>query len=436
MYLTGENIKTGIMKEFEGKKLLVLGGFALACDIVKHAQNLGAYVVVADYDRSCLAREIADKYEEISTLDVDALVDFCRSEKIDGVATGFVDILLQPCMEVCEKLGLPCYFTPKMLSMSTSKIDFKETCRAYNVPVPKTYLVGGEISKSKYSEINYPVFVKPLDSSGSRGAGVCWDREELRKQFAQAKEFSPTGNVVIEDYLTGREFLLNYIAVNGEYRLISMFDRYTCDDRGSAINYSNLAISPSKSINLYLKDVNKKVISMFKNLGFSDGLFFLQGFAKNDEITFFEMGCRLGGSYYNLEKACIGLDPVDMIVRYAITGKMMCGLDEIPEDVADFKKTAICINYLLKGPTATIGKIEGLNEVVNMPVCIGYEQRHFEGDYYSNERTVDRPVLSLDLVEDSIEQARKDVEYMNSIFDVKDDAGNSILMQKYNLKSR
>lgn len=421
------------MKEFEGKKLLVLGGFALACDIVKHAQNLGAYVIVADYDTSCPARKLADKYIEISTLDVDALVLFCRSEKIDGVATGFVDILLQPCMEVCQKLGLPCYFTSKMLSMSTCKIDFKETCLAYNVPVPKTYLIGGDISESKYFEINYPVFVKPLDSSGSRGAGVCWNSEELRKQFALAKSFSPTGNVVIEDFLTGREFLLNYIAVGGEYRLISMFDRYTCEDRGSAINYSNLAISPSKFVNLYLKDVNKKVISMFQNLGFTDGLFFLQGFAKNDKITFFEMGCRLGGSYYNLEKACIGLDPVDMIVRYAITGKMMRGLDEIPEDVADFKKTAICINYLLKGPTATIGKIEGLNEVVNMPACIGYEQRHFEGDYYSNERTVDRPVLSLDLVEDSIRQARKDVDYMNSVFDVKDIDGKSILMKKYDL---
>ena len=420
--------------EFIGKKLLVLGGFALACDIVRHAQNMGAYVIVADYNDACPAKEIADEFACISTLDVDRLVAFCKAEGVEGVATGFVDILLQPCYDICKRLNLPCYFTPKMLSMSTSKIDFKTTCMEYGVPVPTTYLVGSEINGNIYDSINYPVFVKPLDSSGSRGAGVCHTREQLDLQFAKAKSFSPTNTVVVEDYLTGREFLLNYIAVAGEYRLISMFDRYTCDDRGSAINYSNLAISPSKAIENYLEDINPKVIAMFKTLGFTDGLFFLQGFANEENITFFEMGCRLGGSYYNLEKACVNIDPVDMIVRYAFTGKMMQGIAKVPEDIANYKKIAVCINYLLKGKEATIGCISGLKEIVNMPACVGYEQRQFEGDHFSNERTVDRPVLSLDLVEDSLEQAKADIEYMNSIFEVKDIAGNSLLMKKYDLK--
>lgn len=421
--------------EFKGKKLLVLGGLTLACDIVKHAQAMGAYVIVADYDENSPAKKIADDAVLINALDVDAIVNFCKKEKVDGITTGFVDILLPPCYEACKRLGLPYYVTPKMLIMSTSKIDFKNTCNEYGVPVPQTYFVGSEITDDIYQAINYPVFVKPLDGSGSRGAGVCNTREQLDAQFVQAKHFSVSNTVVIEDYLTGREFLLNYVAVNGEYRLISMFDRYICGDRGSAINYSNLAISPSKAIHQYLNDVNNKVISMFKNLGFTDGIFFLQGYAKDDKITFFEMGCRLGGSYYNLERACINIDPVDMIIRYALTSKMMDKIEDVPVDVANYKKTAICINYLLKGMTATIGSIRGLKEVKNLPSCISYEQRHFVGDYYSNERTVDRPVLSLYLVEDSLESARKDVNYLNSIFEVKDENGESLLMQKFNLNN-
>ena len=61
------------MKEFEGKKLLVLGGFTLACDIVRAAQNMGAYVIVADYNPDSPAIKIADKFALISTLDIDAL---------------------------------------------------------------------------------------------------------------------------------------------------------------------------------------------------------------------------------------------------------------------------------------------------------------------------------------------------------------------------
>ena len=164
-------------QEFRGKKLLVLGGITLACDIVRHAQAMGVYVVVADYDRNSPAKKIADKAVLIDALDVDAIVELCKLENIDGVTTGFVDILLAPCYEVCKRLGLPYYVTPKMLTMSTNKIDFKDTCDKYDVPVPKTYLVGDLIPVEMYDKVNYPVFVKPLDGSGSRGASVCNNEE-------------------------------------------------------------------------------------------------------------------------------------------------------------------------------------------------------------------------------------------------------------------
>ena len=87
--------------------------------------------------------------------DIDALVSFCREEKVDGVITGFVDILLRPYMEVCRRLGLPCYITEKMLSMSTNKVDFKNTCDKYGVPVPQTYLMGSEIEQVVNIEFEY-----------------------------------------------------------------------------------------------------------------------------------------------------------------------------------------------------------------------------------------------------------------------------------------
>ena len=78
------------MKEFEGKRLLILGGFNLACVIVRHAQALGAYVVVADYNENAMAKDIADKFALVSATDVDALVELCKEEKIDdSTLSGF-----------------------------------------------------------------------------------------------------------------------------------------------------------------------------------------------------------------------------------------------------------------------------------------------------------------------------------------------------------
>lgn len=420
------------MKELEGKRLLILGGFNLACVIVHHAQAMGAYVVVADYNENALAKDIADKFALVSATDVDALVDLCIKERIDGVTTGFVDILLQPCYEVCQRLNLPYYATPKMLAMSTNKIDFKDTCNQYGVPVPQTYFIGAKIPEAVYSKINYPVFVKPLDASGSRGAGICQNREELDKQVEIAAGFSVTNNAIVEDCLTGREFLMNYIAQDGEFRMVSMFDRYASSDRGGAINYASLSLGPSKAVDYYFNKVEGKVINMFRSLGFKDGLYFLQGYSEGDRITFYEMGCRLGGSYYDLERRCIGIDPVDMTIRYALTGKMTESIKDIPARVGKYNNIGVCVNYLLIGGEETIAKIDGIDEIKRMPSYVESEQRQFEGDHYKSDRTVDRPVFSVYLAVADKKQLVEDVDYMNSVFKVVNSEGKSILKEKFN----
>lgn len=423
------------MRELEGKKLLIIGGVRLACDIVKRAQEMGAYVIVADYDENSPAKKVADKAVLINALDVDALVNFCKEESVDGVTTGFVDILQPPCYEVCKRLGLPYYVTPKMLTMSTNKIEFKNTCDEYGVPVPQTYLVGNTIDDQLLNTINYPVFVKPLDGSGSRGAGVCYNQEELLSQFSEAVGYSASKNAIIEDYITGRDFLLDYIAVDGEFRLLSMFDRYVTPDRGSAVNYANVSMAPSKSIDLYLYDINEKVINMFKKLGFRDGLLFMQGYSDGKKITFFEMGCRLGGSFYNHERACLGMDAIEMTVRYALTGRMVDDIHSVKYDIARYDKFALDCNYLLKGYNETVADIKGIEDVKQMPSCISTIQYQEIGYHYDKDKIVDRPIFTASIVSNTAEDVKKDVSYINNIFDVLNTDGKSILLTKIDPES-
>ena len=417
-------------KEFEGKKLLVLGATADEADIVRHAQAMGAYVIAADYYEDSPAKKVADEAVLIDALDVDAIVDYCRRAGVDGVTTGFVDILLQPCYEVCRRLGLPCYLTPKMMSMSTNKIDFKETCDRWGVPVPQTYLVGDAVDEATFAALRYPVFVKPVDGSGSRGAGVCYDRKQLEERFAEALSYSADGKAVIEDYVTGREFLLDYIASDGEFRLLSIFDRYMASDRGSAVNYSTISISPSRWVDLYLDQVNDKVIHMFRSEGFTDGVLFLQGFFDGSRVVFYEMGCRLGGSFYNHEQACLGYNALDMIVRYALTGKMVEDISAISKESARYKKYALDCNYLLKGSDETVARIIGLDKIEAMPDCIEIQKFHDVGYHYSKDRTVDRPIMVAEVVADHKEDVKRIVNYINREYDVLNEHGNSLLMEK------
>lgn len=420
------------MREFEGKKLLVLGGIKTECDIVTTAQKMGAYVVVADYDPDAPAKEFADKTVPISATDVDAIVRLCKEEKIDGITTGFVDILMHPCYEACKRLGLPYYATQKMLSMATNKLDFKKTCEQFDIPVPKTYLIGGHLSDDLIDSIRYPVFVKPLDSSGSRGAGVCFDRDHLEKQFEEALSYSPSGNAIIEDYITGTEFLLDYVGVGGEFRMLSMFDRYMSPGRSSAVNYSNVSICPAKHIKQYYREIDYKVRKMFKTLGFTDGLIFLQGHTDGERITFYEMGCRLGGSFFNLEQKVIGHNPVEMIIRYAFTGKMLRNIEDISSSSAEFKKVAMVCNYLLEGENERVAKIDGIEDVKAMKEYVALIQQRDEGYFIRKDRIVDKPILSFFMVTDDMNKARETLLFMNEKVKVTNEMGKSLLSAKYN----
>ena len=402
------------MKEFEGKKLLLLGGIKTACSIVKKAQEMGAYVAVADYNTDSPAKLIADEAILMDATDVKSIVEWCRAN------------------QVCKELGLPYYATPKMLSMSTNKVDFKETCEKYGVPVPKTYVIGSEIPESIYSTIQYPVFCKPLDASGSRGAGACYNQEELNAQFADAISYSPTKTAVVEDYITGREFLLDYVGVNGEFRLLSMFDRYMSPGRGTAINYSNVCLCPPKYIDQYYEEANPKILKMFKELGFTDGLIFLQGHTDGKRITFYEMGCRLGGSFFELEQAVLGLNPVEMTIRYALTGKMMDSIERISPRSADFPKMAMVANYLLEGDDETVARIDGVEEVKKLDTFAALIQQRDVGCHFKKDRTVDKPILSFFMVADDIEKTRETLAYMNEKLQITNADGKSLLSTKYN----
>lgn len=419
-------------KEFEGKKLLVLGALKLACDIVEHAKAMGAYVVVADYYEDSPAKQIADEAVMLDATNVDAIVEYCKENRIDGITTGFVDVLLKPCYDACKRLSLPFYATPKMIEMATDKKVFKEVCQEYGVPVPTTYLIGPEITIDIFETIEYPVFVKPMDASGSRGCAVCANKEELVKQFAEAISYSVSGNAIIEQCLVGREFLLDYIAVDGEYRLIEMFDRYVCSDRGSAINYANVSVAPSKALDLYLENINPIVINMFKQLGFTDGLIFLQGHIDGNNITFYEMGCRLGGAFYNIEQACLGFNSIDMVIRYALSGKMVKNIEKMPFDISKFSKLGLSCNFLLNHKEGTITDIQGLDAIQNLSSYITHIQERNIGFHNVKDRTVDKPVYTVHMACESIEQAKKDINILNNSIKVLNERGESMLMNTFN----
>ena len=162
--------------DLKGKRLLVLGGTRISCEIIRKAMQMGLTVGVADYypREQSPGKLIADEDYEVSTLDVDAVAALIKKQRFDGVLTGFSDMLLPYYAEICRKAGLPSYGTKEQFELFTNKERYKALCRKYGVPTVEEYRVDPETVDD--SEIRYPVLVKPADGSGSRGIMVCHNR--------------------------------------------------------------------------------------------------------------------------------------------------------------------------------------------------------------------------------------------------------------------
>lgn len=348
-------------KEFEGKRLLILGGMRISCEIVRKAKAMGIYTLVADYNRieDSPGKQIADEAVDLSVIDVDAVVDYVKNNAIDGVVVGFNDMLLPYYAEICQRAGLPCYGTKEQFETLIAKDQYKALCRQFGVPTIPEYDINDE-------HIKYPVLVKPVDSSGSRGITICHNRQELDEAVEIGRKASKTGKVLIERYMDGREVTVFWTFQDGNYYLSALANRHVKHNQGTDVIPLPVGYTfPSVYLPKYRAEVEDNCKRMFKHLSLKDGMMFMQCKVEDGTCYVYDLGYRLTGSleYKILERVC-GYNPLEMMICHALTGKM--GEDSIAERaVPEFKTPAFNVSCLCA--PGTITKIEGIDAVKAMP---------------------------------------------------------------------
>lgn len=368
------------MDNLKGKRLLVLGGDRLSAEIVKKAKELGIYTIVTDWysEDQSPAKKIADKSFLASTADIEAMVQLIRDEKVDGVLTGFTDSTLPYYARICEEAGLSCYGTKEQFEMLTNKKIYKGLCRDFDVPVVEDYEFTDGFDANKADAINYPVLVKPVDNSGARGISICKNKQELQEGYEKALEFSKSKEVLVERYIDGKEITVFYILQDGEIHLTALANRHIKQNQENVIALPVAYTFPSIQLENYREAAEPKVKAMFQSLGLKNGMVFMQCLVEDGECILYDMGFRLTGSleYKLIEEAC-GYNPLEMLIRFSLTGQMApYPLEQKVKP--NWEKYAGNISFLIK--PGIIGKIMGVENIVNIPGVHDAVLAHIEGD--------------------------------------------------------
>lgn len=211
-----------------------------ADDFLEAARRLGVEITVASEHASTLA---ARNPGELLALDfrrpevaARRAVEFAREYPVDAVV-GVDDAVALPAAAVAEVLSLP-YNPFAAVAAARNKHRTREILRGAGLPVPEFALFSIEDDPAALAPgIAYPCVVKPLVLSASRGVIRADNEERFAAAFRRltailrapdvtaAHPGEEARQVLVESFLPGREVALEGLLVEGELRILCLFDK-------------------------------------------------------------------------------------------------------------------------------------------------------------------------------------------------------------------
>ncbi len=411
------------------RKLLVMGGTRISCEIIQKAQKMGLFVGVADYNdiSESPGKQIADKAYLTDACDIDAMVKLIKEEQYDGVLCGFADVLLPYYAEICDKAGLPAYGTREQFELFINKEKYKDLCHKYDIPTVKEYDVDIDNYEDSSELIEYPVLVKPIDSSGARGITICYGSNELKNALKKAASFSRQKKCLVEKYLTGEEVTVFWVFQDGKRYLTCIGNRHVKNNQEGVIPLPVAYTYPASVTVDYIRDIEPKAQNMFEDVGIQNGMMFMQCKVENGECIVYDIGFRLTGSleYKMLNELC-NYDPLEMMIRFAITGSM--GEPELGRKVNPYLNKRYGYNVSILSKPGKIAEINGCDALKNTNGVIDVVKAHIEREEITKSM---KGLLSQITVRilgcaDDIDSLKR---YMFNVFDqikILDEEGNNL----------
>ncbi|MBN1594189.1 MAG: alpha-hydroxy-acid oxidizing protein [Candidatus Coatesbacteria bacterium] len=208
---------------------MIIGAGILQLPAIRLAKEMGLITMVSDMNPRAIGMRYADIPLIVSTRDIEGTVraarDYATHRKIDGVITVGTDAS-RTVAAVANALGLPGNKF-ETAEVSTNKIKMRRRFLEHNVPSPNFRGVWTlqEAHRAAEQLGSWPLVMKPSDNMGARGVMQVDSMEIIPEAFHRAKEASPSGELIIEEFMDGPELSIDALVFDDEVRFVGIADR-------------------------------------------------------------------------------------------------------------------------------------------------------------------------------------------------------------------
>ena len=290
------------------KKIAVIGANLPLEPFYRQAKALGYYIIGIAYEKGAVCKQYCDKFYPISFVDKDKVLETCRNEEIDGITSFSLESALPTVVYVAQNLGLVSN-TEECVRRLANKYTMRNSLNAAGIRNPQ-YAVVANPSEPDRLHIPFPCIVKPVDSGGSQGVTMVTHDEELKQAYERSLEYSRSGKVIIEQFIDGREFSVEYLSCNGKHYNIQITDKVTSGPPYFIeLQHHQPAKISSELRNRICTIVEKALTALCVENSPSHTEIKLNS---NNELFIIETGARMGGGYItsDLVRLSTGYDMV------------------------------------------------------------------------------------------------------------------------------
>lgn len=298
------------------EKIAVIGANEPLIPFYRQAKKLGYEIICIAWEKGAVCKEYSDKFYPISFAEKDKVLEVCRNERIDGITSFSLESALPTVVYVAQHMGLVSNSEESLL-LTQSKFAQRQALEKFGIPVPKYYLVEHEADLSRV-RCHFPVIVKPVDSGGSQGICKVEVPEKLTEAYNYAISFSRTSKAIIEEFVDGREFSVEYISCQGKHYFLQITDKVTSGvPRFVEMQHHQPADIPDE----IHASIRKMVENALTALKITNSPSHTEIKLNNKgQLYIIETGARMGGDYItsDLVRLSTGYDFVEGAIKLAV----------------------------------------------------------------------------------------------------------------------
>lgn len=299
------------------KKLAILGASYLQKPLVQKAMDMGLETHVFAWREGNVVEDTCDFYYDISILDKEEILKICDGLAIDGIISVASDAAMPTVNYVANKLNLVGN-SIGCSEITTNKFKMREALSAGQINIPKYFLINDSNHEVLNSDIKFPLIVKPVDRSGSRGVSLVNDKEELNGAIVTAILASFSSKAIVEEYIEGLEFSVEAVSIKRVHRILAITEKTTT----GAPHFVELAHSqPAKITQKQKVKIEQLTLKSLDCLGVENGMSHTElKLDKNDNPFIIEAAARMGGDFIGsvLTTKSTGVDTLKLVIEIAL----------------------------------------------------------------------------------------------------------------------